>query len=125
MPTITRTEGRRDMGILWLALLIIALIGGLIIWRKQPRAAVQRTGCRRFSGLQWRMTFSYVWITIASVLTVAILLDIISFILAPIAIIIGLLLWLINRRKWRAYVRGLPWRSASTYFWIAIISLLV
>ena len=113
------------MGIIWLALLIIALIGGLITWRKQPRAAVQRTGCKRFNGLQWRMTFSYVWITIASVLTVAILLNIISFILIPIALLIGLLLWLRNRRKWRAYVRGLRWRSASTYFWIAIISLLV
>ena len=62
------------------SLFIILFLLGIILWllRRQkkdlsdvmppPKA---RTGCRgRFNSLQWRMTFSYVWITIVSILLI-------------------------------------------------------
>ena len=70
-----------------------------IFWRRRQRSSTRRTWRERFSGLQWRMTFSYVWITIASVLVFSILLSGISIVLVPLAIAIGLILWLRSRAR--------------------------
>lgn len=73
---------------------IIILLAGVILWwrwrQRTRRTSLElpaippraRSGCRRhFTGLQWRMTFSYVWITIASILLFfAVVTFIISFI---------------------------------------------
>lgn len=113
------------MGITWPVLLAVALVVGLIVWLRRQRGATRRTWRERFGGLQWRMTFSYVWITIASVLIGAILLNFISFVLVPIAILIGLLIWFKNRHAWSKHFSSLRWRSPSTYIWIAITSIVV
>jgi len=74
-------------------LLTICILIGSILWlltrrrrvlagsAKQPLLPLEeRSGCRRrFCGLQFRMTFSYVWITIASLLLFFIPLNIIGF----------------------------------------------
>ena len=74
-------------------LLIVFILIGIILWlmmrRRIARAGPakrpvlpleERSGCRRrLSGLQFRMTFSYVWITIASLLLFFIPLNIIGF----------------------------------------------
>lgn len=72
-------------GLLFLIIIVIPI--GVVCWllrqrgkrlsAKQPVLPLEeRSGCRRhFSGLQFRMTFSYVWITIASLLLLFLLVN--------------------------------------------------
>jgi signal transduction histidine kinase len=108
------------MRIFWFALLAVALIGGLVAWLKRRRKSARRTWRERFSGLQWRMTFSYVWITTASILVFALLVSPLRLLIVPLALVIGLIFWLRNRRI-SSYPRG----STLSTVWIIIISLLL
>ncbi len=108
------------MGIFWFALLAMALIGGLVVWRKRRHRSARRTWRERFSGLQWRMTFSYVWITTASVLVFVLLVNPLRLLLVPLALVISLIFWFRKRR-----ISSYPRSATLSTVWIIIVSLLV
>lgn len=80
------------------SLFIILFLLGIILWllkrQKKDLSDVippkARTGCRgRFNSLQWRMTFSYVWITIVSILLIlggltVVINAVVSFVAKPV-----------------------------------------
>lgn len=79
--------------------LIFIFLAGVILWlsrrKKSERPSsetpvappdAEKGGRRHFSGLQWRMTFSYVWITIASILLIFFVLSLVSVFLNAIPV---------------------------------------
>jgi len=121
-------QGRKimDSGFFLFVVFIAALLCSLIIWLKRRRENRRA----RFSSLQWRMTFSYIWITIASVLVFTLLISSIRLLLVPLVIIAGLIFWLKNRhtmprRSWRERLGWLRPRMTHSYIWSATAAITV
>lgn len=125
------------MAIVWLVWLVMLLLGGpvlVIYWLARRRAdivkgkATRKSWRARFNSLQWRMTFSYIWLTIVSILVAFLLINSFSFLLIPLALVAGVVFWLKNRRRgtlpdWRASLALLRPRLSCSFIGLAAIAI--
>lgn len=124
------------MAMVWLAALSSLLAGGLAAWyiRRRVKArkgsSARKSWRARFNSLQWRMTFSYIWLTIVSILVASLLLSSYSFVIIPLMLAMGLYFWLKNRRQgttqsWRIHLAILRPRLSCSFIGLVAMTIIL